>query len=115
MMNITMDAKTKARMRFNKHLLPGPDLGLGKLGSCPGAATTRGVSIYVLSPFIYLFFGYSRIGWASTVPLLKAAQGPPQPGGLYIRLVTLNLFWYSRVGWAFTAPLLKAAQGLQHV
>ena len=45
-----------------------PDLGLGKLSFCPGAST------YVLSHFIVW---YSRVGWASTVPLLKAAQGPP--------------------------------------
>ena len=31
-------------------LLPGPDLGLGKLGSCPGAST------YFLSPFYCLVF-----------------------------------------------------------
>ena len=71
----------------------GPDLGLDKLGSCvgppqpgglhnQGGSTTRGptqpgASTYVLSPFT---FWYSRVGWASTAPLLKAAQGPPQPG-----------------------------------
>ena len=40
---------------------------------CPGASTTSG------SPYMscnLLFFWYSRVGWASTVPLLKAAQGP---------------------------------------
>ena len=67
---------------------PGPDLGLGQ--------TTRGPP-HVLSPvfvlfvvfcccFLFLFFEggggggvvwYSRVGWASTAPLLKAAQGPP--------------------------------------
>ena len=76
----------------------GPELGLGKLGSCPGASTTRGPpqpgglhnqgsSTYVLSPLI---FWYSRVGWVSTAPLLKAAQGPPQPGVLHICLVTSN-------------------------
>ena len=25
----------------------------------------------------FLLFWYSRVGWASTAPLLKAAQGPP--------------------------------------
>ena len=46
---------------------------------------------------------------------LRTGQGPPQPGGLHICLVTFYLFWYSRVGWASTAPLLKAAQGTPHV
>ena len=44
---------------------PGPDLGLGKMGNCPGTSTT---STYVLSPFYY-----SRVGWASTASLLKVA------------------------------------------
>ena len=47
-------------------MLPGSDLG---------ASTTRG------SPHMschIIFLGYSRVGWASTAPLLKAGQGPPQ-------------------------------------
>ena len=58
----------------------GPDFGLGKLGSCPGASATRG------PPY---FFFYSWVEWtptapllraaigASTAPLLRDAQGPP--------------------------------------
>ena len=38
----------------------------------PGGGGGR--STYVLSPFIVLAFW---VGWASTAPLLKAAQGPP--------------------------------------
>ena len=94
---------------------PGPHLGLGKLGSCPGASTTRGWGVgstYVLSPFIVW---YSRVGWASTAPLLKAAQGPQQPGGPPHMSCHLLFFGYSREGWASTAPLLKAAQGPPHV
>ena len=49
---------------------PRPDLGLGK----PRGLYNQGAFTYVLSPFI---FGYFRVGWASTAPLLKAAQGPP--------------------------------------
>ena len=56
----------------------GPDLGLGKLGSCPGASTTRGLHICCFC----CCFLYSSVGWASTAPLLKAAQGPPH---VYIR------------------------------
>ena len=81
----------------------GPDLGLGKLGSCPGAST------YVLSPFV---FCYSRVVWASTAPLLKAVHGPPQPGDLHICIVTF--FWYYRVAWASTAPLLKLPRGFHN-
>ena len=46
-----------------------------------------------------LFFWYSRVGWASTAPLLKAAQGPPQPWSLHICLVTFYfLVFKGRVG-----------------
>ena len=47
---------------------PGPDLGLGKLDNCPGALH---MSRHLL------FVWYSRVGWASTAPLLKASQRPP--------------------------------------
>ena len=43
----------------------------GQAGQLPSGLHNRGTSTYVLSPFI---FGYSRVGWASTVPLLKAAH-----------------------------------------
>ena len=101
---------------------------------CPGAST------YVLLPFIFgilgyggppqlhycrlprclhiclvtFYFWYSGVGWASTAPLLKSAQGPSQPGDLQICRVTFY-FWYSRLWWASTAPLLKAAQGPPHM
>ena len=97
----------------------GPDLGLGKLGSCPGFRTgqlSRGLNNQGprhMSCHL-LFLGYSRVGWASTAPLLKAVQGSPQPGGLHMSCHLLFL-GYSRVGWASTAPLLKAAQGPPHV
>ena len=52
---------------------------------CPIAFTTRGGggggggwAPHILSPFI---IWYSRVGWASISPLLKAAQLPSQPGG----------------------------------
>ena len=52
----------------------GPYLGLGKRGSCPGDPTTRGLHICLVIFYFILFF---RVGWASTAPLLKAAQGSP--------------------------------------
>ena len=66
-----------------------------------GASTTRGLhnqgaSTYVLSTLI---LWYSTVGWATTAPLLKAAQRPPQPGGLHVCLVNFNIVvFYGRVG-----------------
>ena len=55
-------------------------------------------------------FWYARVGWASTAPLLKAAQGPPQLH--YWRLPRgLHSFTTEGCPGASTAPLLKAAQG----
>ena len=31
-----------------------------------------------MSRHLFLFCWYSRVGWVSTAPLLKAAQGPPR-------------------------------------
>ena len=39
---------------LNMNSIAGPDLALGKLGSCPQASTTRGPP-HVLSPFVYFF------------------------------------------------------------
>ena len=50
--------------RYFLKSLSGPDLGLGKLGSCP-----RGLHICLLVGWGG-GWGYSRVGWASTVPLL---------------------------------------------
>ena len=70
---------------------PRPDLGLGKLGSCQGDLHICLVTFY--------FFSYSRVWWAFTAPLLKAVQGPPQPGVLQICLVTFYFsLFYGRVG-----------------
>ena len=58
----------------------------------------------------FYFFGYSRLGLASTAPLLKTAQGPPQlhywrlPRGLHSSTT-------EDCPGASTTPLLKTAQG----
>ena len=77
----------------------------GQDGQLPRDLHNQGAYTYVLSPF---YFWYFRVGWASTAPLLKAAQGPPH-------VLSPFILWYSRVGWASTAPLLNAAQGPPHV
>ena len=77
---------------------------------CPGGPPQPG-GLHTCLVIFYVLV--SRVGWASTAPLLKANQGPPQPGDLHICLVTF-CFLVSRVGWASTAPLLKAAQGGFH-
>ena len=66
---------------------------------CPGVYTTRGLHIclvtFLINIYIYL---YSRVGWASTAPLLKAVQGPPH---MFCHLLIYNLFilvFYGRVG-----------------
>ena len=46
----------------------------GQAGRLPRDLHNHEASTYVLSHFI---FCYSRVGWASTAPLLKAAQRPP--------------------------------------
>ena len=73
--------------------------------SKPRGLHNQGPPHNVLSLFI---FWYSRVGWAPTAPLLKAAQGPPH------NVLSPFIFWYFRVGWASTAPLLKAAHGPPH-
>ena len=52
------------------------------VASCPGASITGwgwGGSTYFMKKLIVAFyiFWYSRVGWASTTPLLKAARGAP--------------------------------------
>ena len=68
----------------------------GQAGQLSRGLHNQGASTYVLSPFI---FWYSRVGCAFTVPLLKAAQGPLQPGDLHILSYHLLLFVFlGRVG-----------------
>ena len=63
----------------------------GQDGQLTRGLHNQGSSTYVLSTLI---FWYSRVGWASTAPLLKATQGSPQPGVLHICLVTFNILLF---------------------
>ena len=47
----------------------------GKAGQLPKGLHNQGASTYVFASVIYW---YSWLGWASTAPLLKVAQGPPR-------------------------------------
>ena len=49
--------------------------GTGQAQQLPRGLHNQGASTYVLLHFIVW---YSRVGWASTAPLLKVSQGPPQ-------------------------------------
>ena len=73
-------------MQFNYVGLAGPDLGLGSQGQLP-----RGVHYQGNSPYVLVLYG--RV--ASTAPLLKAAQGPPQPGDL---LMSCHLLFFDILG-----------------
>ena len=56
-------------------------------GQLPRGLHNQGASTYVCH---LLYIWYSRVRWASTAPLLKAAPGVSQPGGgHHICLVTL--------------------------
>ena len=79
----------------------------GQTGQLPMGIHSQG-ALHKSCHLLFIFW-YSSVGWVSTVPLLKAAHGPPQPGELHMSCHLLFiLFLYSRTS---TAPLLNAAHG----
>ena len=101
------------------------DLALGKLGSCPGASTTRGLlnqdpsqpgaattrGAPHMSFIVLVLLGGVGLHSSTTEGCPGASTIRGGGGGFPHMSCHLLLFWYSRVGWTSTAPLLRAAQG----